>query len=332
MAKGEGFGLYQPETIQSEDPAEITAWMGRELNKISQALQQSSARKIDVLHAEPAKPRPGMVVTADGTDWDPGSGEGPYMYIGGTWLPMFTVIPVVAPDPIEYTDLDATLQVRVFQAGDMIERPTTGFSSAWYECDGSNYTVAGEPDLFAALVKTATVTFDNTTDKVAWTAHGRQNGDVFRFTTTGGAPTGLTVGTTYYIINKATNDFQISATEGGSAINFTSNGTGVHTGIHAPHGYNEGAATFSVPDSRRRATVGRGGTPTATLGARTGATGGAETHTLTSTETTAGVMFGATPFGFASGGSVYTAGNPAGGGGAHNNLGPRLVVTKIIKR
>lgn len=39
----------------------------------------------DILHAAPSKPVEGMEVVADGTDWDPGSGAGKYLYIGGSW-------------------------------------------------------------------------------------------------------------------------------------------------------------------------------------------------------------------------------------------------------
>lgn len=35
------------------------------------------------LHAAPIRPREGQIVVADGTDWDPGSGAGVYVYLGG---------------------------------------------------------------------------------------------------------------------------------------------------------------------------------------------------------------------------------------------------------
>lgn len=38
-----------------------------------------------VQHAEIEKPRVGILVYADGTDWDPGSGEGLYVYKSGGW-------------------------------------------------------------------------------------------------------------------------------------------------------------------------------------------------------------------------------------------------------
>lgn len=33
----------------------------------------------------PAKPREGMVVLADGTDWNPGGGQGVYCFYNSTW-------------------------------------------------------------------------------------------------------------------------------------------------------------------------------------------------------------------------------------------------------
>jgi hypothetical protein len=41
----------------------------------------------DVLHVEPARPRWGLTVNADGTDWNPGGGEGVYFYNSmGQWI------------------------------------------------------------------------------------------------------------------------------------------------------------------------------------------------------------------------------------------------------
>lgn len=40
----------------------------------------NSLLTLETLHAAPNKPRVGMVAFADGTDWDPGSGTGAYVY------------------------------------------------------------------------------------------------------------------------------------------------------------------------------------------------------------------------------------------------------------
>jgi len=49
------------------------------------------------------------------------------------------------------------------------------------------------------------------------------NGAVVTFSTTGALPTGLTTGTEYYVVNRTSTTFQVSATSGGSAI--TTSGT-----------------------------------------------------------------------------------------------------------
>lgn len=64
---------------------------------------------------------------------------------------------------------------------------------------------------------------------VTWTGHTLQNGDQVVLTTSGALPTGLTAGTTYFVINQATNTFQLSVTAGGSAINTTGTQSSTHT-------------------------------------------------------------------------------------------------------
>lgn len=66
---------------------------------------------------------------------------------------------------------------------------------------------------------------------VSWTAHGLVAGQAVVFTTTGALPTGLTAGTTYYVISAglATDTFRVSATLGGSAVNTSGSQSGTHT-------------------------------------------------------------------------------------------------------
>ena len=67
-------------------PADAPAWLVRELRSISQAWEQSSRYlMLDTLYAAPERLIEGMVVKADGTAWDPGSGAGFYGYRGGAW-------------------------------------------------------------------------------------------------------------------------------------------------------------------------------------------------------------------------------------------------------
>lgn len=104
-------------------------------------------------------------------------------------------------------------------------------------------------------------------------------------------------------------------------------------------GVGDGATTFGIGDSRRRTLVGSGGTGTGTLGNAVGNSGGTETHTLIAAEiptitTPIGVIGNFAPPGGATqplvtNGASTNSNNT--GGGAHPNLQPSLVVTKMIR-
>ena len=67
-------------------------------------------------------------------------------------------------------------------------------------------------------------TIDSATDRITITAHGyADNTPIYITNLSGGA--GLTTNTVYFVRNSTANDFQVSATTGGAAINITTNGT-----------------------------------------------------------------------------------------------------------
>ena len=62
-----------------DDPKALVGFMRAELAKLEQALNAAQGSlELVVLHSEPGRMRAGMVVAADGTDWNPGSGAGVY--------------------------------------------------------------------------------------------------------------------------------------------------------------------------------------------------------------------------------------------------------------
>lgn len=86
----------------------------------------------------------------------------------------------------------------------------------------------------AAQIATATFDFattdvDTSGETITEIAHGLVNGDEVTFTTTGTLPAGLSTGTTYYVVGKTDDTFQVSTTFGGSAVNITDQGSGTHT-------------------------------------------------------------------------------------------------------
>lgn len=82
---------------------------------------------------------------------------------------------------------------------------------------------------FAPISSNAPVaaTVDATTDYVSCAGHGLLDGDRVRFVAVGAGvlPTGIVSTTVYYVDTAGTDEFQITATSGGSAVNITDNGT-----------------------------------------------------------------------------------------------------------
>ena len=75
------FRVEQP----PKDQALLAAYCRRMFERVEAALRSVSGIQLDELHVAPSKPRTGLTVLADGTDWDPGSGQGVYTYYGSAW-------------------------------------------------------------------------------------------------------------------------------------------------------------------------------------------------------------------------------------------------------
>ena len=107
---------------------------------------------------------------------------------------------------------------------------------------GSRPTGSGTPGQlilatgFQGVSATSTVTISNASPAViSWSSHGLSVNQALRFSTTGGLPTGLSTTTTYYVIAAGfgANSFEVSATQGGSAVNTSSAGSGTQTALTA---------------------------------------------------------------------------------------------------
>lgn len=95
--------------------------------------------------------------------------------------------------------------------------------------------------------ESATVTISNAEPAVVgWVGHGLPNGTPVVFSTTGALPTGLTAGTTYYVINASTDTFQVAATPLGAAIDTSGAGSGTHTAVAVPVGETDYVSGFAM--------------------------------------------------------------------------------------
>lgn len=69
-----------------EDAAMMPNFLRQELIGIKQALEQGAdALYLTTLYKSPAKLREGMLILADGTQFNPGSGGGVYVYRAGAF-------------------------------------------------------------------------------------------------------------------------------------------------------------------------------------------------------------------------------------------------------
>ena len=77
---------YEPENFQlgGLEP-EVAEFIFNEFHKIAAAFLGVGNVLLEELNAEPGKPREGMVVLADGSNWNPGSGAGFYGFRDSTW-------------------------------------------------------------------------------------------------------------------------------------------------------------------------------------------------------------------------------------------------------
>lgn len=73
------FAQYDPPPITSLDD------VGLELLRLSAILRLIAEGSLSEYHAAPDKVWDGRIVLADGSDWDPGSGQGVYCYYNSTW-------------------------------------------------------------------------------------------------------------------------------------------------------------------------------------------------------------------------------------------------------
>lgn len=79
--------MYEPAGAPPEDSKALAQYLDTELRRLSEILTAGVGTVLlPTLNVAPERPREGMVVLADGTNWNPGSGAGFYGYRGGAWV------------------------------------------------------------------------------------------------------------------------------------------------------------------------------------------------------------------------------------------------------
>lgn len=76
---------YKPQISAATTVEELVRFVEEELRQVEKGQAETTALDLRPIFAEPLRPREGLIVYADGTTWDPGSGEGVYVYQNGVW-------------------------------------------------------------------------------------------------------------------------------------------------------------------------------------------------------------------------------------------------------
>lgn len=76
---------YRRQNLLATAVEALAEYVLKEFEAVERAFNMQDFVQLKQRNSEPAKPRDGMVVYADGTNWNPGSGEGIYAYYGGVW-------------------------------------------------------------------------------------------------------------------------------------------------------------------------------------------------------------------------------------------------------
>jgi hypothetical protein len=85
--------MYKRAPITARTIEDLARYLEQELDKLEQYTieLETEALQFKVWHSPPPKPVDGITMAvADGTNWNPGQGAGPYFYLNNTWRPLIT--------------------------------------------------------------------------------------------------------------------------------------------------------------------------------------------------------------------------------------------------
>lgn len=72
-------------TNRPSDPKAFEEWVETNFKQLESSLDLLSTGHLPKTYVAPFRPYDGMKRYADGTQWDPGAGEGEYIYYAAAW-------------------------------------------------------------------------------------------------------------------------------------------------------------------------------------------------------------------------------------------------------
>jgi len=78
--------MYMPSQMpEVKDLEDLRRYVETEFAAVARSMVEVSAVDLRPIHTVPTRPREGMIVVADGTDWNPGAGKGAYEFKNSLW-------------------------------------------------------------------------------------------------------------------------------------------------------------------------------------------------------------------------------------------------------
>lgn len=151
--------------------------------------------------------------------------------------------------------LDGYHVEQLLPTGSIVSYGSKTTPSGFLSCDGIVVNRITYLTLFNILTRSAECTFDIDTDIATSNLHGFNDSDKISFESTGALPTGLVVGTDYYVKFIDISTFKVSTTPGGADIDLTGTQNGVHIVRYNPYGCGDGSTTFNVPNISGTSTI-----------------------------------------------------------------------------
>lgn len=80
--------MFKANEPPNGDLATLRLFIAEEFQRLALDLETGQMEYLQLAErfVVPAKPREGLVVFADGTSWNPGTGRGVYVYSAGAWV------------------------------------------------------------------------------------------------------------------------------------------------------------------------------------------------------------------------------------------------------
>ena len=152
------------------------------------------------------------------------------MTVSGTTTTIDTILQSVDKLEVGANSSDYGAQINQAGTGNILQLQDNGTNVLVVE-DGGAVTTTGGLVVGATLATTIQSVSEQAEGgiTIVSSGHGLVYDDRVRFTTTDTLPTGLTVGTLYYVVDVDGTALQVSTSQGGTEVQYTDAGTGTHS-------------------------------------------------------------------------------------------------------